>query len=392
MKTYKFFIPIILFTLLMACKEEELHKPLSNDTVKPGVVSNVLIVNKSGAAKITYQIPNDNDLLYIKAEYEIRPGAMRQIKASYNADSLIVDGFGEAKPYQVKLYAVDKAENQSEPVTITVTPLTPPFVQTLNKLTLVDDFGGVNVQYDNVNEADIAIVVLTTDNNNEMQPAETYYTKAKSGAFSVRGYEPKLRRFGVYVRDKFGNTSPTIYKDINPFFETALDRFKFKAVVLPTDRPTAYNWPLEKLWDNSLAEDQGFHTAPGPGLPLWFTIDLGVTAKLSRFKEFQRTVNDYAYRHGNMRKFEVWGTATLPAVDDGNFTGWTKMGQYESIKPSGLPDGRTQEDINYAAAGEEFNIDINAPAVRYIRIKMLQNWANTDFVHLMELQFWGNPN
>nr|WP_316819230.1 DUF5000 domain-containing lipoprotein [Pedobacter nyackensis] len=305
----------------------------------------------------------------------------------------MVDGFGEAKSYEVKLYAVDKAENQSEPVTVTVNPLTPAYIQTLNNLVLVDDFGGVNVQYTNANEADIAIVVLTPDNNNEMLPVKTFYTKAKLGAFSVRGYESKPRKFGAYIRDKFGNTSPIVYKDINPFFETMLDRFKHKAIVLPTDRVTAYSWPLDRLFDNSFAEGNGFHTAPGPGLPLWFTVDLGVTAKLSRFKQFQRTTDGYSYRHGNMRKFEVYGAAVLPLVDDPNFTGWTKLGEYEVVKPSGLPPGQnTAEDLAKAAEGNEFNIDINASAVRYIRIKMLQNWANTDFVHVMELQFWGNPN
>lgn len=392
MKLYKFFIPLLAAVAMLGCKEDPgLSEPLSKDKVKPGTLSSVTVTNKSGAAKISYKIPSDNDLLYVKAEYEIRPGVTRQVKASYSNDSLIVDGFGESKPYQISLYAVDKAENVSEPVNVTVTPLTPPFVTVFNNLILRDNFGGVNIAFSNPTGAELAIIVLTP-NNNENLPIETYYTKAKDGNFSIRGYEPVPRKFGAYVRDKYGNLSDTVYKEITPLFETLLDRFKFKPALLPTDAPEAYGWSLPFLWDNAFGEGKGFHTAAGGAqLPLWFTIDLGVTAKLSRFKEFQRaTDHRWIFGHGNLRLFEVWGTTNPPA--DGSFNNWVKLGSFESLKPSGLPYGQlSNEDVTYAQAGEEFDCDPTAPPVRYIRIKALQNWSNTDFIHIMELQFWGSP-
>jgi hypothetical protein len=41
--------------------------------------------------------------------------------------------------------------------------------------------------------------------------------------------------------------------------------------------------------------------------------------------------------------------------------------------------------------GEEFVFPLSAPAVRYIRMEIHQNWSNTDFFHACELTFWGNP-
>ncbi|MGM9474848.1 DUF5000 domain-containing lipoprotein [Pedobacter sp. GSP4] len=383
--------PLAVILLAWGCKEDlGLTKPFSDDKIKPGIVANLAVVNKPGAARITYKIPNDNDLLYIKAVYEIRPGVSREVKASYSNDSLIVDGFGAAKPYEVKLYAVDKAENASDPVTITVNPLKPPFVNTLEQLVLANDFGGVSVGFSNPTQSDLGIVVITANKNNEETPVQTFYTKTKDGKFTVRGYEPKVRRFSAYIKDRFGNLSDTVYKDITPIFETLLDRFKFKKVELPSDRLFSYGWVMEGMWDDKYGEAQGFHTVLGAGLPLWFTFDLGVTAKLSRFKKYDRR-EPYVFSHGNMRKYEIWGIATTPPAD-GSFTGWTKLGSYEAIKPSGLPVGQnTPDDIKVNLAGEENNIDINNPPVRYIRIKMLQNWSNSDFVHVMEMKFWGNP-
>ncbi|WP_448635155.1 DUF5000 domain-containing lipoprotein [Pedobacter panaciterrae] len=392
MKNFRIFLFAILTAIsIYGCKEDPgLNKPLLTDKTKPGIVSDVKAESRPGAAKLTYKIPADNDLLYIKAVYEIRPGVSREIKASYSNDSLVVDGFGEIKPYEVKLYAVDKGENLSDPVTITVTPSSPSFVEAFKTVTILDDFGGMRVDYKNKNESDLAIVVISPDKNGDVVPIETYYTKAKSGKFNIRGYDPKPVRFGVYVRDRFGNLSDTLYKNISPIPEVMLDRTKFKKEFLAGDSKDDYGWAMENIWDGTINEP-GFHTPVAGVLPLLFTFDLGVTTKLSRFKEYQRNSPTFVYNHGNMHKFELWGTSVQPNPN-GSWDNWVKLGAYESIKPSGLPNGQnTAEDIAYATAGEEFDFEITSPKVRWIRVKMIQNWSNTDFVHLLQIQFWGQP-
>jgi hypothetical protein len=62
-----------------------------------------------------------------------------------------------------------------------------------------------------------------------------------------------------------------------------------------------------------------------------------------------------------------------------------------SIKPSGLPLGQVSaEDKAWANAGEEFINSPMNPKVRYIRIKCLKTWSNGDFLHVSELQFYGD--
>jgi hypothetical protein len=164
-----------------------------------------------------------------------------------------------------------------------------------------------------------------------------------------------------------------------------LDPAKFAEYPLPGDVPSAWGWILPFLWDGSADEGRGFHTPDIP-LPHHFNIDLGVTATLREMKTWQRSIN--VYDGGNVKKFEIWGS-NAPAAD-GSYTGWTKLLDGESVKPSGLPLGTvTQADIDQAAAGEIFVFPEGTPPVRYIRFNILENWAPQMSAHIMEAKFWG---
>lgn len=383
----------LVFFLSNGCKEDlGIAAPMVNDGVAPGIVNSAQVENRKGAAKLTYKIPDDNDLLYIKALYEIRPGVKREVRSSKTNDSLIVDGFGEAKEYEVQLYAVDNGENVSKPITVKVKPLEPPVKTILKDLKIIDDFGGVGILYTNPTGAEVALVIVRKDASGKAQNVNTFYTKALEGSFNVRGYPVSPIDFGVYVRDKYGNVSETVYKTILPIEEVRLDRLLFKRLQLPTDtKELSAAWDSAKMWDNAFGDAQGFHSLTDITIlmPIWVSLDMGVKAKLSRFKEFQRTSNNsYIFNHNNLKRFEVWGSND-PA-SDGSWDSWQLLGTYESQKPSKLPVGQlSSDDIAYAKAGEEFNFAPSAPAVRYIRIKVLENWSGGSIMQIMELQFWG---
>lgn len=384
---------LLLFAGFQGCKEDlGITKPQANDGSAPGVVSAVQVENRAGAAKLVYKIPADNDLLYVKAIYEIRPGVQREVRSSKTNDSLIVDGFGEAKAYDVQLFAVDNGENVSAPVSIKVNPSAPPVKTVLKDLQLIDDFGGVGILYKNPKTAEIAIVVVEKGAEGKDNPVNTFYTRSGEGSFNVRGYPVKPVVFGVYIRDKFGNVSETVYKDILPIEEVRLDRTKFGRLQYPNDvKELSAAWDSSKMWDNAFGDSQGFHSSTDITIvmPIWVSFDMGVKAKLSRFKEFQRTTsNSFIFNHNNLKRFEVWGSNN-PSID-GSWDNWVLLGSFESKKPSGLPVGQlSNDDIAYAKAGEEFNFGASAPAVRYIRIKALENWSGGGIMQIMEVQFWG---
>jgi len=383
-------------TVVAGCKKTDLdtHGPIENDGTKPGVVTNVQVTNLPGAASITYTLPKDADLQYVLAEYSINSATTRQAKTSRYSDTIHVDGFNKAGEYSVTLYSVDRSENRSEPVTVKVNPTTPPYRMIAASLQIAEDFGGVNITFNNPGEDKIALVVLTKDHNNELVPVETFYTAIKDGSFSVRGYDTTARIFGAYIKDRWNNYSDTLYATVKPMPEKILDKRNFRQYRLPEDQPSAWGWEMNYMWDGKFGEP-GFHTLQGATpQPHRFTFDMGVVAKLSRFKIMQRP-GGWFYAHGNPRKYTMYGTASEPDPS-GSWNGWIKLRDCESIKPSGKPAGElTQEDRDHAMGadgmGEEYVFPLSAPAVRYIRIEVHQNWSNTDFFHACEITFWGNP-
>lgn len=390
MKHIKYLLIISYFTLMFISCQEEKHAPFEKSTWVPDPVSNVVVENLNGAAKITYDVTMHPELMYVTAEFETQ-GKKRNAKATYFNNSLMVEGFGDTEPHEVKLYAVSRSEVFSEPVVVTIKPLTPPATLAFQSLDIIDDFGGAWATYSNPAKADLGITIMHKDNAGAWIIDEVLYTEKELGGLAARGLESKPTVFGVFVQDRWGNYTDTLVKTLTPLYEKLIPK-PFRAVVLPTDNTTSYNAnnKIEKLWDGIVGSQNIYYTAVNSGIPTWFTFDLGVTTQLSRFLYQQR--NDAAivrWSQGNPRFFEVWGRATTPDAD-GSWNGWTKLMDVESVKPSGLPVGEnSDEDLALMYKGEDFNFPKGTPKVRYIRIKVNETWNKTTFMHIGELTFWG---
>jgi len=382
------FINSLLLTLLVihACKQERLS-PIEKDNVAPGPVANISVERLHGAANISFSVPADKDLLYIKAVYSTKDGVERETKVSRYNTSLTVDGFGDTSLHDIKLYAVDKSENSSSPVSVTVQPLTPPVFMVRDSLVINPDFGGINVAYVNPTESSLAIVVLANDSLGQFSPITTNYTNLKKGDFSSRGLPDVPTKFGIYVRDRWGNLSDTLIVTLTPLFEALLDRTKMNGIVLPTDAPLGYGGNINGLFDGNV-NDGFYHSGDAARMPQWFTFDMGVTAKLSRLSWFMRP--GYLYSLHNPREVEIWGSNS-PNPDGSFDASWQLLVTHTQIKPSGLPEGQlSQDDIAAANAGETVVFPLNTPKVRYIRFLTKKNWSNGTYVNFYELMMWGD--
>ncbi len=378
---------IFILLLVVSCGEEPIGQ-IPIDNVAPGKVSDVKVKNVKGGAILTYKLPKDEDLLYVKAIYSLRDGIINEAKSSLYTDTLKLYGFGDTKPRQVTLHAVDRSQNESEGVTVTIEPLEPPLISIAQTMRAVEDFGGIHLYWNNPDRAEISVVVLREDSNMEYVPIETFYSSVVAGDGTVRGLDTIPGNFGIFVQDRWENRSETQYTSLTPLYETQFDRLKFRALYLPGDEPSAWGWVLPNIYDGVIG-DQGFHTAQGSGRwPHAFTLDLGQTGRISRIKMYQRQ-GSWIYRHGNPRKFEVWGAETLDT--SGDWGSWIKLMECESIKPSELPLGQySGEDAAWAAAGEEFLNSPENPRVRYIRILVTENWSGGDFLHISEIEVFGD--
>lgn len=386
-------IYIILFayaTCWYSCKEEGNIYYLDPNAPAPKQVSDLNVKNTPGGAIIAYKIPDDENLSYVEAVYEIQPGVFREARSSYYTDTLKLEGFGEARSYQIKIYSVGRNEKKSDPLLLEVNPLTPPVKTVFETLTLGATFGGVTVTFTNDTQAKLAIFVLADDTTKQKPwvPVAAFYSAAVDGEFSARGLDPKEREFAVYIRDRWGNKSDTLTMKLTPLYEEQIPKFPFKALHLPGDfwEGLSATSLVERIWDGVANGMDCFIAKDRVTLPQWFTVDMNQTVIFSRMKIFQRT--NYPYNEAWVKTFEIWGSNNPDA--DGGWDNWELLGKFDSRTPSGsVWPNYTADDMVYQRAGEDFTFDQPLPAVRYMRFKVLDNYGGANPYQLCEFTFWG---
>jgi hypothetical protein len=395
MKNLNIFL-ILLFTsgFFFSCKHEVLdHEPLFGDKTKPSPVTNVKVTNVEGGAIITYDVHADPSILYVQADYSVNEKTSRQAKSSYYSDTIKVGGFAKAGAYKVILHSISRSEIKSDPVEVTVNPLTPNYLTVGASLKLLADFGGVNVSYLNPGENELGIVVII-DSLDGFEYLDTKYMKDPAGNFSIRGLPTKARTFGAYVRDRWGNVSDTVYAKLAPLKEIEFDRSKISGLYLPGDMTGCCGSSVNTPLGNNGAGDWALYgaTAPDTKFPSRITYDLGKTIKMSRFKLWFRVNGIAEYINGTPKTFKLYGSNN-PNPDGSLDETWTQLGGlYELKKPSGLPYGkRNAEDDAAKAEGFEFVLPLPAQPIRYWRFVLVSNYSQGNTMEISCLRFWGDP-
>ncbi|MFV0266971.1 MAG: DUF4959 domain-containing protein [Draconibacterium sp.] len=412
MKKVMYIFGLLISFCFCGCQEEGRIDLIDDSFPAPASVTVNEIINKPGGAIIKYNIPNDDNLLGVKVVYT-RNNLVCESKASRYVDTLVVEGFGNTDPQEVKLYSVGINEKLSEPVSVTIQP-TLPSVQAV-KFDMEAGFGGVIISLEeNQSNADLAIVLMAdtlenTSDKRQWVELQTFHTRSAKMKFSRRGLEAQSAHFGVYLRDRWNNVSDTIFKTLTPFEEIKLPKTELRNASLPTDYYSPAEgfsgYRLEQLWLGPETADGNFyatsHSAP---MPQWFTIELGHKMSISRIQKWPRAGYEL-YSSTAPRVFQVWGSDN-PNPDGSWDESWELLGEFEQIKPSGYGEGRevgpvTSEDNDYWYNKTEFELVPNEQApdpyqtVTHLRFKILSTYStygtetSIGQVIIGELTFWG---
>jgi hypothetical protein len=414
MKNLKVFF-IICVATIFSCDEDKIGPLVRDNGIAPGSIDLIdsAVRNFPGGSEITYNLPDDSDLLYVLGEY-IRTdnGDVVSVKSSVFNNSLIVEGFAEEAEYEVNLYAVDQSENKSNPVSVTINPERPPYLDVCESVYAEPTYGGLNVFWENPEGGQVIIELYTVDEYGSLIFQNNISSESTFGQGQILNLAAVETDFVFIVKDAFGNQCDRIRFTTTPLYIEIFDRSKFQSIFQPFDQPNAYTgWELNKLFDGSTGNN-GFHTVAisestdtDPVLPYYegheidgagyrvplFTIDLGDVYQVYRFRYWPRV--SYEWRHGNPKEFDLWGSDTLNA--DGSLDGWTLLlDKVGPVKPSGTEcdnGSTTEEDLAYANAGLSFDISPDMPKVRYIRFaqRLAQN-CSTTLLHLSEVEFSGD--
>jgi len=385
---------LFLITIgFLGCKEDILE-PLENNGNAPGKISNVIVKAGPGIAQLSYSLPSDKDLLYVKAVYTLNSGKVMEVKSSYYNNKLTVEGFGDTDEHEVKLYAVNRSEIVSEPVSVMVRAEENPIWAVFRSIQTAADFGGLKFIAENPAKAEIAIEIMVEDKGKYVPTTRNIYTSAAEINRSLRGMDTIPHKFGITIRDRWLNYSDTLYTTITPLYETDIAKSAYRELRLPTDVALHTSTAVRNLWDGDTnGWPRVLMTSSSVLTPQWFTFDLGKPALLSRIViwDYPEYLNGRTYFYGgNLLDFEIWGSDNPPS--DGSFTNWVKLGTFKSQKPSGSAYGlNSTEDIAVGSAGLNYTFDLGTPKVRYLRIKSLKNWQGTTFMAIGELQVYGDP-
>lgn len=389
----------MLLTFVFSCKEQPVGQyPV--DKIAPQSVANPVVQNTKGGAILTYDLPNEADLLFVKAIFTLPNGKQKIVETSAFTNSLVINGFAKSAKATVQLIAVDKSRNESKPVNVEIEPLDSPIFDVFASTNIVAGFGGVKLSWSNSDKTDIVVGVLAKNAEGKYESLENFYTSVATGLGVVRGLKAEPTEFGVFVRDIYDNYTDTLFTTLTPWSEQQLDKKLFKAMTLASfftlssygSSNMGVLW--DDVWTNANTNTTMYYVNTTTTEKIFITFDMGVSAKLSRFKFWGRTTWYFNLHHP--KEFEIWGTND-PIVANGDrnsFAGWQLLTSGISTKPSGpdvLADNLlTSEDRALALAGEEFEFPLEAPVVRYVRFRCVRTWTDSKSMFLSELTFWGN--
>jgi len=394
MKTNKILlIFLISFVTLLGCKDDD-----GQDSTPPGSLLVENITPTNGGGIISYSLPDDSDILFVRAEYTNSLGVdVYRVSSSHN-NFIEIDGLNQNTPVQVKLFVIDENENMSQPVDIEFTPL-PSFIYLVQEsITITPDLGGVKLEWENVAEKTV-YVHLHIVNAGEEEIRILSSNNASESVF-VRGLESVEMTFLTKVEDFDGNITELEEKAIlTPLFEEMIDKSTWTLISQLSVNGDAWEGQTTAFWDDVVdtAETNSdnsyfiiWRDQNGGTLnwPLDIVIDLNKNVRVHRLKVWQRafwyggpTGIPYYYQEENMRSFDLY--ASNNSVD------WTLLGQFDIGDPSDENGNIPQDFIDAAANGHDFDLDGVSEPFRYLKFSLTSNYGSDTYVHGSEITLWG---
>ena len=394
MKTRNF-LSIFLFSLilLISCDENE-----SGDTIAPGSITIENIIPTNGGGIISYSLPGDSDILFVRAEYTNSLGDdVYRVSSSHN-NSVEIDGLNQDTPINVRLYVVDESQNISDPTEVEFTPL-PSFIYLVQEsISISPELGGVRIEWENIAEKTVYVHLHIVNGDDE--EIRILSSDKEFENISVRGLESVETTFLTKVEDFDGNITDLEEKaTISPLFEEMIDKSTWTLVDNLSVNGNAWEGSTVNFWDDvvdtaATNSDNSYfiiwRDQNGGVLnwPLDIVINLNKNVQVHRFKVWQRafwyngpTGIPYYYQEENMRSFDLFAS--------NNAQDWTLLGQFDIGDPSDQDGNISQDFIDAAAEGHDFDLEGVSDAFRYLKFSITSNFGSDTYVHGSEITLWG---
>ena len=384
--------------LIGSCENVDINE----DTTAPGKLSVQSITPKSGGGIIYYNLPADNDILFVRADYINAQGDEVFRVSSKENDSIEISGLIDTSPVTVNLSVFDTSQNQSEVVSVDFSPNRSFIFDVLESLEITSDLGGVRVNWTNDEEKTVFIYVSITAIDGE-EEIRILSSSNQNGARFVRGLAAEELNFSIKVEDFDGNSTPdTDFGNYTPLFEEKIDKTSWRLVSSLSVNGDAWEGQTVNFWDDivdtvSTNSDNSYfiiYRSLNGGVlrwPLDIVIDLNKTVKINRFKVWQRAFwyngpanTAYYYQAENLRSFDIY--VSKDKVE------WQLLGNFDIGDPSDGSGNIPDEKIDEAAQGHDFNLEEVSPEFRYFKFSITANYGSDTYVHGSEISLFGVDN
>jgi len=391
-------IPItILSIFFFSCDTDN-----NGDSTPPGSISIVEVTPTSGGGIIEYQLPQDNDLLFVQADYTDAQGNSVFRTSSYHNTSIEITGFVTTEEVEIELTAIDQDKNVSKPVVVRFNPLESFIYSVQESLTLTEDLGGVRVNWTNPNEKTVYVFLDIDDGSGDIETRILSSSNKNANAF-VRGLKSVETDFSARVEDLSGNTTQsTSLGKYTPLFEEKIDKSTWTLVSNLSVDGNAWEGKTVNFWDDVIdtaasgVDDSYFiiwRNQNGGVLnwPLDIVIDLNKEVKLSRFTVWQRAFwyngpqgEPYYYQEENLKSFELFVS--------NDKTTWESLGSFDIGDPRDVSGNIPSEALEQAASGHDFEFDFITQSFRYLKFSITSNYGSDTYVHGSEISLFGIDN
>lgn len=436
---------IILLVLgLFACED--------NDVVFDASLSreNISFKEIPGGAVMYYTLPEDTDIFAVKAEYKDYQGKEMIKIASYAYDSLVLDGFNEArKDVPVRVSLLNQANEASKAIELTFNTQNSAPVAFFEKIEVLPYWDGFQIKYEVPTGTTVGLCdVFFMGTNPITQELDTLLleTFAIEPGKNIKYFSLAQRRekntIIVKTEDLRGNMAmKKIYTDItslnieklNPQNFVLLDPFNLSWE--DDSENTRFGWKYlfdgdikgTRKWEEGSDPKWGgatrmamytFFAGPNavntPEDPKYFILDIQEPMQVASFKLYamlylKYTAKPIIYKYSYGNRVPNWITV-YASNDKDDPDSWVQIGEYYQSSTAAVPWAQRAMDVSpvyqlksdaaFAAAEPCFvtiNFSEENPAYRYFKIefngtskKITQLGENTlDYVTLHELEVYG---
>lgn len=403
MKIGMAWLPVLVimgYVLFFAgCKKE------GADTIPPKPVSHVKVKALNGGALISYQLPDDHDLLYVKAEYTNSLGQDVFRASSRFSNTIEIDGFNDTLSHNVKIYCVDQHNNQSVPVEISVQPLISFIYLVQQSIQIKPDLGGVKINWQNPLEKTVFVYLYSNDNNQEK--VHILSSSKAEEQFVIRGMDSVYYNFSTLVEDFNGNKTEKLYLDrVKPLFEEKIDKSSWTLVQSLSVNGNAWEGRTVNFWDDiidtkeSAADNSYFiinrdNNGGSLNFPLDIVIDLNKNIILNRFVVWQRaywyiqgnngvSADYYYYQNENLRSFKLYASNDKQT--------WLLLGSFDIGDPKDANGNIPASKIQEAIDGHHFELEQASDPFRYLKFSITSNYGSETNVYGSEITLYGLDN